>query len=85
MSKWGAALAGALVGGAVAFVYGYLFGPAPGTSYTSGYRSRLDDALEQGQLAAAEKEQALRSRYVQIRSTGVSTTPPSAPTPPAPE
>lgn len=76
MGKWGAALAGVLVGSAVALVYAYLLGPAPETTYDENYRSRLDDAVEQGRLAATEKEGELRGRYLELRNNAL-TKPPS--------
>jgi len=78
MSKWGAALTGALVGGAVAVVYVWLFGPAPGTTHDEHYRSRLDDALEQGQRAASETEAQLRNRYAQLRQRKPPAPPPAS-------
>lgn len=76
MGKVGMALVGALVGAGVVALYGWLLGPAPETTRDAKYRSRLDDALEQGQRAATAKELELRSRYAQLRA--------GAATPPAP-
>ena len=75
MGKFGAALTGVLIGGAVALVYAYLFGPAPETSYDDHYRSRLDDALQQGQRAAEETEIELRGRYQQLRTNALAKPP----------
>lgn len=68
MIRWGALLVGTAVGALAALTVAYLFGPAPDAPYDSGYRSRLDDALDQGQAAAEAKEAELRSRYGQLRA-----------------
>lgn len=59
---------GAVVGTAVGVVVNYLFGPAADTPYDSGYRSRLDAALEAGDRAADARELELRNRYIAAKS-----------------
>ena len=56
-------VAGAAAGLAASAVFHYLFSPAAGTTVDETYRSRLDWALEEGERAAAEKEQALRLEF----------------------
>jgi len=50
---------GLLFGFAIGMVVNYLFGPADETEYDETYRSRWDKAMEDGHLAADEREQEL--------------------------
>ena len=47
------------VGVACGYLMGHLLGPAPGTRYDTSYKSRLDQALADGQPAAAAKAKEL--------------------------
>ena len=47
------------VGVACGYLMGHLLGPAPGTRYDPSYKSRLDQALADGQAAAAAKSKEL--------------------------
>jgi gas vesicle protein len=62
MGKLSNFLIGGLLGAAVGLIINYLFGPATGTEFTARYRSRLDQALEDGQRAADEQEAKLRQQ-----------------------
>jgi hypothetical protein len=67
MSKTRAALFGGIVGTVAALAVAYLFGPAPDTTYDASYRSRLDDALDEGRKAAQEHEERLIQQYKGLR------------------
>jgi gas vesicle protein len=54
---------GAALGAAVGLVINYLFGPATSVEFNGKYRSRLDQALEDGQRAAEEHEAELRRQF----------------------
>ena len=63
MGKMSNFLIGAAMGGAVALVVNYLFGPSNETTYDEGYQSRVDKALADGKLAADAREAELRRQY----------------------
>lgn len=63
MSKTIYFVLGAAVGAAAGLTYDYLFSPAKETKFDGSYRSRLDWALEEGEKAAALREQQLRLEF----------------------
>lgn len=67
MGKLSNFLIGIALGGAVGVVINYLFGPATGTEFNQNYRSRLDQALEEGQHAADEHEAELRRQLAEAK------------------
>lgn len=67
MGKTSYLIIGALVGAAAGVVVNYLFGPANGTTFDAGYRSRLDAALEAGDRAADARELELRARFIEAK------------------
>lgn len=67
MGKTSSAIIGAVVGAAAAYVVYYLFSPASDTTFDKNYQSRLDKALEEGKLAAAEHEAELRRQLAQAK------------------
>jgi gas vesicle protein len=62
MGKVSNFLIGAALGVAVGLVINYLFAPAPGTEFNKSYRSRLDQAIEEGKKAAEDHERELRQQ-----------------------
>lgn len=76
---------GAVAGLASSAVFLYLFAPASdasgpstrGASIDEDYRSRLDQALEEGRRAAAEREAALRAELAAAKKQ-TKALPPSA-------
>lgn len=62
MGKVSNFLIGAALGAAVGLVINYLFGPAVGIEFNQAYRSRLDQAIEDGKQAAAAHESELRQQ-----------------------
>ncbi len=58
-----AALIGVAVGAMAAAAYTYIFGPAPNATFDVSYRSRLDNALAEGERAAKEHEAELRRQF----------------------
>ena len=65
MGKEKSLIIGAAIGAALGIIYDYFLGPAPGTSHDSNYRSRLDRALDEGKLAARQKEAELRNQLAE--------------------
>ena len=51
------------VGVACGYLVGHLLGPAPGTRYDISYKSRLDQAMADGQTAAAAKTKELWQEF----------------------
>jgi gas vesicle protein len=66
---------GAALGAAAGVVINYLFAPARGTSFNQDYRSRLDQALEDGQRAADEHEAELRQQLAAAKGRPASARP----------
>lgn len=62
MRKWVSLLAGTAVGALIGMTVSYLFGAASGTTYDERYRSRWDQALEDGRQAATAHELVLRQQ-----------------------
>lgn len=62
-------LLGATVGLLAAAVLTYLFGPAHAATFDQHYRSRWDQALIDGQQAAAEHEAALRQQLTAAKQS----------------
>ena len=58
-----AALIGAAIGALAAVTFTYIFGPAPNATFDVSYRSRLDNALAEGERAAKEHEAELRRQF----------------------
>ncbi len=67
MNRSGSFLLGALLGGGVGLLLGYVFSPAPDADFDRHYRSRLDQALDEGRKAAAETEAELRRRFEEAK------------------
>ncbi len=67
MNKSGSFLVGALLGAGVGLLLGYIFSPAPDADFDHRYRSRLDQALDEGRKAAAETEAELRRRFEEAK------------------
>ena len=65
-------IAGAAIGVMAATVLTYLLGPARETQFDERYRSRWDQALEDGKQAAAEHEAALRQQLTAARQPRLS-------------
>jgi hypothetical protein len=63
MSRAGFFLIGAAVGTAVGIVINYVFGPTDDTEYNAAYRSRWDQAVEDGDRAADEREVEMRRQF----------------------
>jgi hypothetical protein len=63
MSKSVNFVLGTIVGTAVGLLAGYVLAPARGTSFDRTYQSRLDKALHEGEVAAAEREAELRREF----------------------
>ncbi|MBV7327873.1 hypothetical protein KFU94_06360 [Chloroflexi bacterium TSY] len=70
MGKFSNFLIGTVVGIAITAIVNYLFGPANETTYDANYRSRIDKALEEGQLAAHEHQLELIERLEEAKRTG---------------
>jgi len=68
MGKTSNFLIGALLGTAVGVVINYLFGPTRDTQFNDQYRSRWDQALEDGKQAADEREAELRRQFLEAKS-----------------
>ena len=51
------------VGVACGYLVGHLLGPAPGTRYDTSYKSCLDQAVADGQAAAAAKTKELWQEF----------------------
>ena len=63
MGKTGFLLVGAAVGAAVGVVFNYVFGPPNDAKFNAAYRSRWDQALEDGERAADEREAEMRRQF----------------------
>jgi len=68
MSRAGFFLIGAAVGTAVGVVINYVFGPTDGAEYNAAYRSRWDQALEDGNRAADERELEMRRQFASAKA-----------------
>ncbi len=68
MGKTSNFVIGAVLGTAVGVVINYLFGPARDTQFNAQYRSRWDQALEDGKQAADEREAELRRQFLEARN-----------------
>lgn len=62
-----AIIIGAAAGAAAAWVFNYIFGPAPGARFDATYQSRLDRALAEGDRAAREHEAKLRRQFEEAK------------------
>lgn len=67
MGKTSSAIIGAAIGAVASYVVYYLLGPANNTTFDKNYQSRLDQALEEGKLAAQEHEAELRRQLSQAK------------------
>ncbi len=67
MGKIGYWALGALIGVAAGLVVDYLLGPASDTAFDETYRTRLDRALEEGEMAADAREAELRQQFLQAK------------------
>ncbi len=67
MGKISNLVIGIALGTAVGVVVNYLFGPARETPFNEQYRSRWDQALEEGKQAAEEREAELRREFAEVK------------------
>ena len=67
MGKTSFFLIGAAVGAAVGLAVNYVFGPTNDALFDERYRSRWDHALEEGELAADEREAELRRQFASAK------------------
>jgi hypothetical protein len=67
MGKVSNLVIGVALGTAVGIVINYLFGPARDTPSNEQYRSRWDQAIEDGKQAAAEREAELRREFSETK------------------
>ncbi len=62
------------VGVACGYLVGHLLGPAPGTRYDTSYKSRLDQAVTDGQAAAAARTRELWQEFARRKGQTASAT-----------
>ena len=67
MGKISNLVIGMALGTAVGVVLNYLFGPARDTPANEQYRSRWDQAIEDGKQAAVEREAELRREFAESK------------------
>ena len=67
MGKLSNVVIGMALGAGVGVLINYLFGPVRDVEFNPQYRSRWDQAIEDGQQAAAEHEAELRRQFAEAK------------------
>jgi len=67
MGKLSNIVIGLALGAGIGVVINYLFGPVREAEFNPHYRSRWDQAIEEGQQAAADHEAELRRQFADAK------------------
>jgi gas vesicle protein len=84
MNKAGNFVFGAIIGAALGLLAGYVFAPAQDADFERNYRSRLDEALEEGRKASVQREAELRRQFAAAKQPRSDQSPGSEGLPSAP-